>query len=53
MPPSSTFNNLPTDKQERILDEALSEFAAVGDAPAPVNPQVCRQGKAKGIFDQS
>jgi AcrR family transcriptional regulator len=52
MPPSSTFNNLPTDKQERILDEALSEFAAVGYARASVNRLVARLGIAKGSIFQ-
>ena len=48
MPPSSTFNNLPSDKQERILDEALSEFAAKGYALASLNRLVSRLGIAKG-----
>ncbi len=52
MPPSSTFNNLPPDKQERILDEALSEFAAVGYARASVNRLVARLGIAKGSIFQ-
>lgn len=52
MPPSSTFNNLPSDKQERILDEALSEFAAVGYARASVNRLVARLGIAKGSIFQ-
>ncbi|MCF8032722.1 MAG: TetR/AcrR family transcriptional regulator [Desulfarculaceae bacterium] len=52
MPPSSTFNNLPPDKQDRILDEALSEFAAVGYARASVNRLVARLGIAKGSIFQ-
>ena len=52
MPPSSTFNNLPSQKQERILDEALSEFAAKGYARASVNRLVARLGIAKGSIFQ-
>jgi TetR/AcrR family transcriptional regulator len=52
VPPSSTFRNLPSDKQERILDEALSEFAAVGYARASVNRLVARLGIAKGSIFQ-
>ena len=52
MPPSSTFRNLPPDKQERILDEALSEFAAVGYARASVNRLVARLDIAKGSIFQ-
>ncbi|MCB2228464.1 MAG: TetR/AcrR family transcriptional regulator [Desulfarculaceae bacterium] len=52
MPPSSTFRNLPSDKQDRILDEALSEFAAVGYARASVNRLVARLGIAKGSIFQ-
>ena len=48
MPPSSTFNNLPSQKQERILDEALSEFAAKGYAQASVNRLVSPAGHCQG-----
>ena len=38
----------PSDKQDRILDEALSEFAAKGYARASLNRLVSRLGIAKG-----
>jgi TetR/AcrR family transcriptional regulator len=52
MAPSDTFQNLPPDKQERILDGALSEFAAKGYGRASVNSLVGRLGIAKGSIFQ-
>ncbi|MEW5914372.1 MAG: TetR/AcrR family transcriptional regulator [Thermodesulfobacteriota bacterium] len=52
MAPSNTFQNLSADKQERILDEALSEFADKGYARASVNSLVSRLGIAKGSIFQ-
>ncbi len=52
MAPSDTFQNLPTDKQERILDGALSEFAAKGYGRASMNTLVSRLGIAKGSIFQ-
>lgn len=52
MTPSNTFQNLPADKQERILDAALSEFADKGYARASVNSLVSRLGIAKGSIFQ-
>ncbi len=49
---SSTFNNLPPDKQERILDEALSEFADKGYGRASLNTLVARLGISKGSIFQ-
>lgn len=49
---SNTFNNLPADKQERILDGALSEFADKGYARASLNSLVARLGIAKGSIFQ-
>ncbi len=49
---SPTFQNLPPDKQERILDGALSEFADKGYARASLNALVARLGIAKGSIFQ-
>jgi AcrR family transcriptional regulator len=49
---SSTFENLPPNKQERILDGALSEFADKGYARASLNTLVARLGIAKGSIFQ-
>ncbi|KMY67041.1 hypothetical protein AAU61_13940 [Desulfocarbo indianensis] len=52
MATSPTFQNLPSDKQERILDGALSEFADKGYARASLNSLVARLGIAKGSIFQ-
>ncbi|RJX36206.1 MAG: TetR/AcrR family transcriptional regulator [Desulfarculus sp.] len=52
MAPSNTFQNLAADKQERILDAALSEFAEKGYARASMNNLVGRLGIAKGSIFQ-
>ena len=52
MATSNTFDNLPSDKQERILDGALSEFADKGYARASLNSLVARLGIAKGSIFQ-
>lgn len=52
MSASSTFQNLPEDKRQRILDESLSEFAAKGYARASLNSLVGRLGIAKGSIFQ-
>lgn len=52
MAESSTFRNLPEDKQERILDGALSEFADKGYARASLNRVVASLGISKGSIFQ-
>ena len=52
MTTSSTFRNLDPTKQERILDEALSEFADKGYARASLNALVSRLGISKGSIFQ-
>jgi TetR/AcrR family transcriptional regulator len=52
MATSPTFHNLPFNKQERILDGALSEFAEKGYARASLNSLVARLGIAKGSIFQ-
>lgn len=52
MATSPTFHNLPFNKQERILDGALSEFAEKGYARASLNALVARLGIAKGSIFQ-
>ncbi len=49
---SRTFQNLPPHKQQRVLDEALSEFARQGYARASLNTLVRRLGIAKGSIFQ-
>ena len=49
---SRTFQNLPPHKQQRVLDEALSEFARRGYARASLNALVRRLGIAKGSIFQ-
>lgn len=49
---SPTFQNLPLNKQERILNGALSEFAEKGYARASLNSLVARLGIAKGSIFQ-
>nr|WP_321256292.1 TetR/AcrR family transcriptional regulator [uncultured Pseudodesulfovibrio sp.] len=45
---SKTFENLPDAKQERVLNEATSEFAEYGYHQASINRIVKRLGIAKG-----
>ena len=52
MSASRTFLNLPPQKQRRVLDEALSEFARRGYARASLNTLVRRLGIAKGSIFQ-
>ncbi|HSH14343.1 MAG TPA: TetR/AcrR family transcriptional regulator, partial [Desulfurivibrionaceae bacterium] len=47
-----TFNNLPADKQELILREAVREFGDYGFRQASVNRIVERTGIAKGSLYQ-
>lgn len=47
-----TFRNLETDKQQRILDTAVEEFASHGFRQASVNRMVQRLGIAKGSIFQ-
>jgi len=48
----STFRHLPPDKQERVLDAALAEFADQGYHQASLNRMVARAGIAKGSLYQ-
>lgn len=48
MAASRTFHNLPPDKQQRILDQALREFADKGYAGASINALVSGLGISKG-----
>jgi AcrR family transcriptional regulator len=50
--PLSTFRHLPPDKQERVLDAALAEFADQGYHQASLNRVVARAGIAKGSLYQ-
>jgi AcrR family transcriptional regulator len=52
MATSPTFQNLPFNKQERILDGALHEFADKGYARASLNSLVAQLGIAKGSIFQ-
>lgn len=47
-----TFANLPPDKQQRIVEAAINEFAANGYQRASVNTIVKRAGIAKGSVYQ-
>lgn len=49
---TSTFSNLPADKQELILGEAVREFGEYGFRQASVNRIVERTGIAKGSLYQ-
>ncbi|MFZ5452718.1 MAG: TetR/AcrR family transcriptional regulator [Thermodesulfobacteriota bacterium] len=51
-PALSTFSHLPADKQERVLDAALTEFADQGYHQASLNRLVARAGIAKGSLYQ-
>jgi AcrR family transcriptional regulator len=48
----STFQHLPLDKQQRVLDAALSEFAEQGYQAASLNRVVAQAGIAKGSLYQ-
>ncbi len=52
MAASETFRNLAPHKQERILQEALKEFAAKGYAKGSINHLVNRLGISKGSIFQ-
>src|SRR5512139_2319919 len=51
-PALSTFRHLPPDKQERVLDAALNEFADQGYHQASLNRLVAQAGIAKGSLYQ-
>jgi TetR/AcrR family transcriptional regulator len=48
----STFRHLPPDKQERVMDAALAEFADQGYQQASLNRMVAQAGIAKGSLYQ-
>jgi TetR/AcrR family transcriptional regulator len=48
----STFRHLPPDKQERVLEAALAEFAEQGYQAASLNRVVAAAGIAKGSLYQ-
>jgi len=50
--PKDTFNNLPTDKRNQILDLAIEEFAAHPYKVASISNIVRKAGIAKGSFYQ-
>ena len=52
MPPRSTFNNLPEEKQETILRVVLEEFSENGYRKTSINTIVGRLGIAKGSIFQ-
>lgn len=51
-PALATFRHLPADKQERVLDAALAEFADQGYQAASLNRLVAQAGIAKGSLYQ-
>ncbi len=51
-PALATFRQLPPDKQERVLDAALTEFADQGYQAASLNRLVAQAGIAKGSLYQ-
>ncbi|RJR46086.1 MAG: TetR/AcrR family transcriptional regulator [Deltaproteobacteria bacterium] len=51
-PARNTFTHLPPDKQERVLDAALTEFADQGYHQASLNRLVAKAGIAKGSLYQ-
>jgi TetR/AcrR family transcriptional regulator len=51
-PALATFRHLPADKQERVLDAALAEFAEQGYQAASLNRVVAQAGIAKGSLYQ-
>lgn len=50
--PKPTFFSLPDDKQARIIEAAVDEFAAQGYAAASISQIVAAAGIAKGSFYQ-
>ena len=48
----TTFSNLPSEKQERVLDAAIEEFSRWGYEKASINRMVGRLGIAKGSIFQ-
>lgn len=50
--PSSTFNNLPPEKRDKLINCALDEFAANDYQSASISKIVKRAGIAKGSFYQ-
>jgi AcrR family transcriptional regulator len=52
MEPTETFKNLPTDKQQRVLEGALEEFAARGYGRASLNTLTSQLGISKGSIFQ-
>ena len=52
MVPRETYKNLESDKQQRILDTAVDEFASHGFRQASVNRMVQKLGIAKGSIFQ-
>ena len=52
LPARATFQNLPPDKQERVLTAALTEFADQGYQGASLNRMVAQAGIAKGSLYQ-
>ncbi len=51
-PALATFRQLPPDKQERVLDAALTEFSEQGYQGASLNRLVAQAGIAKGSLYQ-
>lgn len=51
-PARTTFSHLPADKQERVLNAALNEFADQGYHQASLNRLVAQAGIAKGSLYQ-
>lgn len=51
-PALATFRQLPPDKQERVMDAALAEFAEQGYQAASLNRLVAQAGIAKGSLYQ-
>ncbi|MDD2901715.1 MAG: TetR/AcrR family transcriptional regulator [Syntrophales bacterium] len=51
-PARDTFSHLPADKQERVLEAALTEFADQGYHQASLNRLVAKAGIAKGSLYQ-
>ena len=52
IPTTATFANLPQDKQQRVAEAAISEFAANGYQRASLNTIVRQAGIAKGSIYQ-
>ena len=52
MPAKKTFYNLPKEKQKKIIDIAVQEFAARGYQQASINHMIAHLGIAKGSIYQ-